>query len=71
MRNLQKLALFSSEHDVPLASGLDETEGDELERAAAIKVWRDDRLFERIWDGLMRCLQPEQVSCLSSKELLI
>ena len=63
MRNLQKLALFSSEHDVPLMSGLDdETEGDDLERERAIKVWKGDRLFERIWEGLMGFLGPDQVS---------
>jgi CLIP-associating protein 1/2 len=61
MRNLQKLALFSSEHDVPLNTVEDETEGDELERADAMGVWKEDRLFDRIWDGLMGFLAPEQV----------
>lgn len=63
MRTLQKLALFSSEHDVPLSTGeSDETEGDDMEREAAMRVWKENRLFDRLWEGLMQFLQPDRVS---------
>jgi CLIP-associating protein 1/2 len=60
IRNLQKLLLYSSEHPIPaLGPNVDE---DDVEDAK--KLWEEDRLFERIFDGLMAFLSPDQVSFL-------
>lgn len=60
IRNLQKLLLYSSEHPIPaLGPNVDE---DDVEDAK--KIWDEDSLFERIFDGLMAFLSPDQVSFL-------
>ncbi|WVQ71295.1 hypothetical protein IAR50_000822 [Cryptococcus sp. DSM 104548] len=67
LRNLQKLALFSSSHPVRA-----DPEEDEdllgLERDAITaerKIWEDEALFERLLDSLLMFLRPEK-----NKELL-
>lgn len=55
MRNLQKLTLFSTSH--PITSG-EEEEDDK-------RVWEEDRVFDRISDGLLSFLQPERVRLVS------
>lgn len=58
IRNLQKLVLFSSEHPVPtLGPNIDEDDVEDAKR-----IWEEDKLFERIFEGLMSFLEAEQVS---------
>ncbi|WVQ97020.1 hypothetical protein IAU59_004130 [Kwoniella sp. CBS 9459] len=68
MRNLQKLALFSSSHPIPAQSYEDHAEdddGDDDEAERAREVWEEDKVFDRVLAGLLRFLRPDQ-----SKELL-
>lgn len=59
LRNLQKLVLFSGENRIPV-----ENTADEDDVADATRIWEEERLFERVFEGLMRILTPKQVSAL-------
>ncbi|WWC88149.1 uncharacterized protein L201_003054 [Kwoniella dendrophila CBS 6074] len=61
LRNLQKIALFSTSHPVHNEDGLDGESSAEEEK----KVWSNDGTFEKILQGLLRFLEPDQ-----NKELL-
>jgi CLIP-associating protein 1/2 len=57
LRNLQKLTLFSTSH--PISTTEDEA------------VWTQDRLFARIYDGLVGYLRPEQQADLLEHGLVL
>ena len=64
IRNLQKLSMFSSAHAIPLpaAHSADHGDDDKDEIADEREIWDADRLFERIFEGLMAFLDPAKVS---------
>ncbi|WVQ85520.1 hypothetical protein IAT38_007685 [Cryptococcus sp. DSM 104549] len=67
IRNLQKLALFSSSHPV-----LPTIEGEEDESAdAARRTWAEDGLFERLMDELLAFLRPEKEKELLEQGLVV
>lgn len=53
MRNLQKLALFSEEYPI---------KGDDEETRHSTRIWTEERLFERLFEGLIEFLDPHNVS---------
>lgn len=53
MRNLQKLALFSEEYPM---------KGDDEEIRHSTRIWTEERLFERLFEGLIEFLDPHNVS---------
>ena len=53
LKNLQKLALFSESH--PLSIDEEEGEGDE-------RIWKEGKLFDRIFEALTAFLDPAKVS---------
>lgn len=56
-RNFQRLMVFSSDHRMALPSQADgEDEQDDR------TVWDEDRLFARVFDGLMSYMEPSRVS---------
>ncbi|KAK4684711.1 hypothetical protein P7C73_g5453, partial [Tremellales sp. Uapishka_1] len=55
LRNLQKLALFSSSHHISLPE-----EGDDDDIVEERRVWQDGKLFEKIFDALMSYLDPSR-----------
>jgi CLIP-associating protein 1/2 len=59
MRNLQKLALFSTSHPIEIPE-----DADEEDIADARKVWEDNRLFVRIFEGLVAYLDASKVKVL-------
>ncbi|OCF56681.1 hypothetical protein L486_05535 [Kwoniella mangroviensis CBS 10435] len=61
LRNLQKLALFSTSHPVH------DTEDVEEEK----KVWIDDRIFENILQGLLEFLKPNENKGLLEQGLVV
>ncbi|WVW80419.1 hypothetical protein I302_102400 [Kwoniella bestiolae CBS 10118] len=68
LRNLQKLALFSTSHPVHNDEGVD-MEDQDLEEEK--KVWNDDRVFERILQGLLNFLKPAQNKKLLEQGLVV
>jgi CLIP-associating protein 1/2 len=57
LRNLQKLALFSTSHPIEIPE-----DADEEDIAEARQVWEDNRLFVRIFEGLVAYLDASKVS---------
>lgn len=57
IRNLQKLSLFSTSHPISLPVG-----ADPKDIAEEKGVWEEDRLFARVFEGLMAFLDPTRVS---------
>ncbi|ODO07599.1 hypothetical protein L198_01180 [Cryptococcus wingfieldii CBS 7118] len=73
LRNLQKLALFSSSHPVR-ADPEEEEDLSESERdviTSERKLWEDDSLFERLLDSLLMYLRPEKDKELLEQGLVI
>ncbi|EIW72825.1 hypothetical protein TREMEDRAFT_42004 [Tremella mesenterica DSM 1558] len=66
IRNLQKLALFSSSH--PISQSTMESE-DEFESDKSI--WNEGRLFERVFDGLVAYLEPTKPFDLLEQALVV
>ena len=57
LRNLQKIALFSTSHPIALLADADEEDITEEKR-----VWENERLFERVFEGLMAFLETGKAS---------
>ncbi|OCF43209.1 hypothetical protein I317_02916 [Kwoniella heveanensis CBS 569] len=74
MRNLQKLALFSSSNPIPAQSYEDHDEDDDGDDDAAERtreVWEEDKVFERVLAGLLRFLKPDQPQGLLEQALVL
>ena len=59
VQNLQSIALFSTSHPIALPADADEEDISEAKR-----VWENDRLFERVFEGLMAFLDTGKVSLI-------
>lgn len=66
IRNLQKLALFSTSHLISLPSAGDDEDVNEDRRG-----WEDGRLFERVFDGLMAFLNPTKAPDVLEQALVL
>jgi CLIP-associating protein 1/2 len=60
LRDLQKIALFSSSHPISVGESSEDVDGEDG------SIWEENRVFDRIFDGLTDFLQPDQVGYLQS-----
>jgi CLIP-associating protein 1/2 len=55
LRNLQKLALFATSHPIS-SDGIDDLDDEDDKR-----IWEEDKLFDRVFQGLADFLEPSRV----------
>ncbi|WOO85720.1 Protein STU1 [Vanrija pseudolonga] len=68
--NLQRLVLFSQAHDIALENSLDD-EVDREDIAEQKLVWEEQRLFDRVFDGLMAFLDPKRATNILEQGLVL
>nr|XP_018264986.1 uncharacterized protein I303_03168 [Kwoniella dejecticola CBS 10117]OBR87144.1 hypothetical protein I303_03168 [Kwoniella dejecticola CBS 10117] len=71
LRNLQKIALFSTSHPVNASTNEEEEVEFEEDHKRDLKVWEDDRVFEKILAGLLTFLKPDQEKEILEQGLVV